>query len=216
MDDMESPLGASCTMISQIADPVPETPGVTLLTLGPDYCLDLDLQKELIRLGYSIKWSTIHDSPEPNEWIISLLDIERTFLKALTLANFNAIKSYLTSSAECKIFWVINPIYHCCPNPDFGLIMRLARTLRQELRLNVATLEVEEPFDSKAVKALQVVMHKPSREESSFASGLDYEFCLQGGCLNVGRYFWEQAENTPQLQQASRNPIELQIRTLKV
>jgi hypothetical protein len=163
--------------------------------------------------GYEIKWSTIDEPPNPNEWIISLLDIENSFLKELSPANFDAIKRYMAHAKGCKIIWITNSIHCCCPNPDIGLTLGFVRTLRQELQLDLGTLEVD-TFDSTTVKAIEGIMRKMCLEKSSFTSGPDYEFCLHGGCLNVGSFFWGHPENAPQVPRISICPSQLRIRSL--
>jgi NADPH:quinone reductase-like Zn-dependent oxidoreductase/acyl carrier protein len=93
--------------------------------------------------------------------VISLVDINSTSPMLSdenpeTLATF---LGYLGDAATSTVLWLTRPAQTTCSDPRHGLILGMARTIRAELDMHFATLELDKP-DRDAASAVLHVLRK--------------------------------------------------------
>lgn len=97
----------------------------------------------------------------------------------------------LLSTLRTGVLWLTRPAQMHCRDPRYGLAIGLARTIRTELSLDFATMELQ-TLDSAAAEAVLTVFHKFQRQRSVHSSDFSFEpeFAVHDGIVHVPRYRW--------------------------
>ncbi|KAH0559951.1 hypothetical protein GP486_003526 [Trichoglossum hirsutum] len=172
----------------------PEGRRVTLLHSGGETCSPVVTQMEasLKSQGYTIDLCTLHQTPPPDQDVLSLLDLESTpFFASITPLTFHAFRQFITHlpSPSTGILWVTRSSQLKCQNPEYGLIHGMARTARCELSLDFGTLEVDHIDNSGLWGDMVVkVLEKFQRRDKDGEMGPDWEFAISEGMVHVPRF----------------------------
>ncbi|EHK97750.1 putative Phthiocerol synthesis polyketide synthase type I PpsC [Glarea lozoyensis 74030] len=148
--DAEQPYQFNANIISRPAKVDRIARRITLL-----YEPNLNIQQikfSLENKGYSVDLCTIQEEPPAGQDIVSLLELETPMFEKISAQ----IESY---------------------DPRFGMVLGLARTLRSELSLSIATLEID-TVDEVAYNAITNVFDKLKNSSSVSDMNPDYEFGL--------------------------------------
>ncbi|PKX91350.1 type I polyketide synthase [Aspergillus novofumigatus IBT 16806] len=150
----------------------------TVIETVTNICLSKGLRVDVRSLGETL--------PRDQD-IISLLDLDGPFfldIDSERLKQFQAIAEGLVSSG---MLWVTRSAQVGCSEPGYALVLGLARTLRSELSIDLATLEVNEFTPSTWVIVLEV-MDKFMRRDRSGHMDHDFEYALADGVVQIGRF----------------------------
>jgi hypothetical protein len=139
--------------------------------------------------GLSVKYISLSDKPK--EAVISLLDLEGpSFLHGITLDSYEQLKGFLLDTTPNGLLGLTMPCQIRCTEPSYGLILGLARCLRNELGLSIATLGLDE-CDSPASLNVVVIVH--TKLQQAMKDGdvdVDSEYKWSGGALHTPRFHW--------------------------
>ncbi|KAI0388598.1 putative polyketide synthase [Xylariaceae sp. FL0594] len=175
------------TVILKPIVPVLSSKRVTFLRahpLGTHSPLIRQFQKE----GYNVTECTIGDTPPAGQDIVPVLDENGPFLESLDENQYNSLNVYLnTLGRDSGILWMTLHSQMGCSNPGSGQIIGLARTMRSELRLDMATCEVDD-FSSHPDLVVQI-FERFQRRKSGQAEKPEFEYAVKNGRVHVGRYF---------------------------
>lgn len=104
------------------------------------------------------------------------------------MEKWQSFKQYMTDLKR-GLLWVTHSIHINCKDPAYGMILRVARTMRSELSVDIATVETDS-FSAAAWTILLRVFDHFQRRDKEPDTDLDYEFALSEGIVYVGRYKW--------------------------
>ncbi|KNG90606.1 putative polyketide synthase [Aspergillus nomiae NRRL 13137] len=152
-----------------------------------------DLAEALVEAGYSVHWCTLKQMPSPHSNIISVIDLEGPFFHELTPADFESFQSYVSHLIDGHLLWVTRSVQPECDDPRYALVLGLARTIRHEIMLHFATVEIDQVERS----ALQPVVHVFERLLSQLddpGASPEYEFAVREGSIQVPRFRWNSFE----------------------
>ncbi|KAJ5887882.1 type I iterative PKS [Penicillium taxi] len=164
-----------------------------------------DLEKALSFAGYTVKWYTLQETPSAGTDLISLLDLEEPFFQYLSADEFVLFQNCISKLAECHLLWITKSLQIACDDPSFALVLGVARTLRHELSVKFATIEIDQ-FDTIATTSvLKVFQHLKVQSHRSWLDP-DYEYALQDGKVLLPRFQWssldQQLASVPHLSAA--------------
>jgi hypothetical protein len=191
-------------LVSIISRPASQTSSlpkeITLLTQVPSTGWAREVEERFQCKGYKVYWATLSQPPQNHRNIVSLLDIETPYFGHLSKEAFNTLQRFLEQSRESRLLWVTQETTLACSNPRFGTIHGLARSLRQEMPLDISVVEVDRR-DSVAARALVEVYEKIQNARQLSHMDVEYEFVLNDGIVYIGRAHWtslsEQLSSTP-------------------
>ncbi|KAK2877027.1 Type I Iterative PKS [Arthroderma sp. PD_2] len=207
--DSEEPYQLNATMISRYADEGSVKGQVYLLHRAEVHTWARILEAELIHKGYTVNWCTLQQVPA-NQVIISLLDLEGPFFDNISEEDFCEFQCCMLAAGSSRILWVTKETQIKCADPRYGLVLGLARTVRSELNTDFSTFEVDQ-FDTIAANSLCGVLEKIHTLRKKNLADPEYEFALQNGTVQVGRFYW-----TPLGEEAISKHTPTTSRTLDI
>lgn len=137
---------------------------VTILRQSKPNSVADSLQVYLENNGFQVDIRFLGGEKLPSgQTVVSVLDLEEeeSFINSLTSDRFYQFKTLLLSDLEgCPAtLWIIRPCQVACTDPRYAMILGLARTIRMELAMDFATLELDS-FDEAAWSVCAKVIDK--------------------------------------------------------
>jgi hypothetical protein len=207
--DEAQPYQINAYIVSRPAKTTQENPRVTLLhSQEADSTLLGDIRKTMGENGFQTDLCTMQQTPPANQNIISLLEIENPVFENISESDFAAFKQLIATLDKSGILWVTRSGQAKSSDPRFGLFLGLARTLRLELSVPIATLEVD-CIDHNAYTAIAKVFGKFHQRRVESDVDPDYEFVFSRGAINIGRY--HEVSVAQELGMSSTQPEALKL-----
>lgn len=154
----------------------------------------LDLERNLVQSGYYIDSLTLGEMSTrglpPDQEIISVLDLEVPFFKDLQERELILWEQFVREirNGDHKVLWLTRPSrVNNCADPEYGVVIGLARALRNEANLAFATVKLESLDDSTLKCAVNILQdfHSQLIEDSAQPTA---EWAIVGGKALIGRY----------------------------
>jgi 2-polyprenyl-3-methyl-5-hydroxy-6-metoxy-1,4-benzoquinol methylase len=163
---------------------------VTVLSRGESTQHSGGIIQQLRERRYKLDFCTLDQNPKSGQDIVSLLDIEAPFLYSATEKDFSAFKSFVSRIQDAGVLWVTGAAQNGCHDPNYSLILGMARTIRTELLMDFATLELESFDDAVAWRATADVLHEFQHRVRDSDNDPVLEYALSDGRVQIGRYHW--------------------------
>lgn len=175
--------------MSRCAETTPPSRAVTLLH-GCDANPSVSqLEALLVRRGFRVDLTTMNQTPPANQDIISMVDLNSPVFERITTEELAAFQGYIGKLESSGILWATRSIQMACKDPCYSPLVGAARTMRSELLVDFATLEIDMPDDS-SLEALADVFEKFQRRVKGPELDPDWEFALFEGTIYIPRYRW--------------------------
>lgn len=178
-----------------IASPVVErstTNTVSLLSGQPDGSVATAISAALQKRGMAVDIVSVRD--EPKQGVISILDLEGSpFLNGIAAKDYERLRDFLIKTAtKDGILWLTRPCQLGCSDPRYGSIIGLARVLRNEQKINIATLEMDEFTSEGSMDAVFGVFQRSRNQPATSDDDVnpDSECSWSGGSLYIPRFHW--------------------------
>ena len=193
--DGRRPYVINANIIAQPAIQTTYPKRLTLLTssqeLGP---LAQATQKALQEKGYDLDhcvWR--QDSPPPEQDLISFVDIEgrdNPLLRDIGQDDLSFLMKTIDELSQSTLLWITKPAQINCVDPYNAQIVGMARTVRTELAVDFATLEIEHPGDGAAMAITDVLqkLQRARRIESDLDPDMEYAWI--NGEIHLSRFHW--------------------------
>ncbi|KAJ5808325.1 hypothetical protein N7474_009594 [Penicillium riverlandense] len=165
---------------------------VTLLYLSVISDWGRVLAEHLTEMGHAVRWCLFGQPIPQGADVISLIDLEGPFLENLSAENFGRFKDLLDQITGLRTLWVTHMSQMACESPGYGMVLGIARSIRQELGREFATLEVDH-FNIEAAKDVLRILNMCREQTCPIEKDPDYEFVLKDGKIHVGRFHWTPA-----------------------
>ncbi|KAL0936929.1 polyketide synthase [Colletotrichum truncatum] len=148
------------------------------------------LQDALTKRGYNVSLSSLDELPDDDVDVISLLDLESPYFHDISDERLKKLQTYLaTLPPDTSVLWVTGHSQVGCDDPRYAASIGAIRTIRSELSLDVATLELDVREDLDVGKVADV-FHKIRRQSSVSSLDPDREFAVLGDKIIIPRYNW--------------------------
>lgn len=193
--DNERPYNVNANIVSRPALDLEVKRDLTLLS-GPSrtHPLALQVEKLLQETGYRVqhcRWGE-GEALSSHQDLISFVDLDRPLLQSPEGEEWSCFIKSINSLQEATVLWLTNPAQVNAKDPHAALILGMARTIRSELAMILATMELENCDRSGAAKAVVGVLKKvqQSKEDTTATLDPDLEYAWVDGEVHVGRFHW--------------------------
>lgn len=161
---------------------------VTIVCQDNDFMENALVQNFQAR-GYDISCCTLGQVPPAGDDIIAALELEAPFLDGIDEGRFENFKAFISNVDGSGILWITKPSQVCGEDPRYGLVVGLARTIRSELAIDLATCEIDNFDSSEGINAIANVFQQFQLRENDGTLGPDFEYSICGGVTRVNRIF---------------------------
>lgn len=190
--DADHPYQLNAMLIAKPASPVFEAKPVTLLCIDPSHSTVDSIHQHLSSNGCKadvVKWG--EELPASRD-IVFLLDIEKPFFDGINEENLAAFLQTIKEHSASNFLWVTQSAQMKPQDPRFAQVLGMARTLRSELGISFATLEMQDFRPSSQDAITQVLRKIQERTDNGAVSEFDpdQEFAWTEGAVHVARMQW--------------------------
>jgi hypothetical protein len=186
--DEETPYHQNANIISRSAKSVNRAPKLTFLVPQTEALTEVKLlEAKFKEHGYDVEYRTLHDSLPTDQPIISLLELSHPFFEQISHAEFTSFQKLIGDVGPTGLLWITRTAQRDVADPRFGLSLGLSRSLRTELSVPLATLELDTLNDS-ALGVICTVFERFQNRTEMTDIGSDYEFVLEKGVVKIGRF----------------------------
>lgn len=194
--DYEAPYTYTANIIAKPAVEVPEPQKITLFRGAQSSPFITDVEAVLRKRGIDFEYCEWGQPPSPDQDIICFMDMgDKPLLQDISEHDLATLLEVVESLDQSTLLWLtpaaqINPV-----DPQAGQILGMARSIRLELALSFATLELENTSLGAASAAVDVLT-KIQQSEDDLNAELepDMEYAWSNGRLNIGRFHWVELE----------------------
>ncbi|KFZ23643.1 hypothetical protein V502_01879 [Pseudogymnoascus sp. VKM F-4520 (FW-2644)] len=145
------------------------------------------LKQLLIARGYAVDLCNQEERPPTGQPIISLIQLDDPWPYSFSEDGFVKFKSLVSHIKAEGILWVMRSAQMGCADPRQSMTLGLTRTIRSELKIPFATLELDTTDNYALEQALEVFVKFNNRDETSEMDP-DYEYCLFEKRVYISRY----------------------------
>jgi hypothetical protein len=143
----------------------------------------------LLARGYEISYCSLAGIPQPSQDIIALLDGQTSFLEQLDTTKLEQLRILIDNIADSGILWITQPSQSQCADPSFAQIHGLARCIRLELGIALATCEADDMESLRGCRAVAGVFQSFSERVNDGEIEPDFEYGIEKGVTRVNRFF---------------------------
>lgn len=189
MFDDDEPFQTTVTIVASPDYTKPQLASVSLLSSQPCSPLSKTISDALERAGLTVKRIGLDD--RPTEGVISLLDLEGPpFLENIPKESYDQLKTFLIGINEKGMLWLTRPCQIRCEEPSYALFLGLARSLRNEMGINIATLELDNVDTVESIDAIVRVYTKLQQAGTDGDVDVDSEFAWSRNAMHTPRFHW--------------------------
>lgn len=206
--DNERPYHMNASIIARPQSSVRYPERMTMLVphqpLGP---LSSATQKLLEGAGYATDVRVFGEELPANQDVISFMDVDapEPILKNVTSDSLESFLRVVDASTQSLLLWLTPPAQIDCREPHAAQVLGAARTIRQELAMDFATMELDETDEGGAnaiVKVLRKIQR--ARKEEDGVLDPDLEYAWSNGAIQLPRFHWFPISGS--LAQTATNP----------
>ena len=141
---------------------------VTLLTDSNWDSLKSEVETLFAKKGFEIDHCSLAQTPPPNQDVISLLELHDPYFDNLSKDNFGSILAFINRLENSGVLWLTKSAQINSRDPRYAQTIGMTRTIRNELAIDLATLEIdclndlawESEFASHSGRTYQLQLHK--------------------------------------------------------
>ncbi|KAI3392455.1 hypothetical protein diail_5699 [Diaporthe ilicicola] len=195
--DNEQPYTYNANIIAKPASTPPRPTKITLLRGSQDSQLLNDVENILRGKGTGIDHCYWGQQLPADQDVISFLDLGSTpLLQDLTEEDLTQFLDMIDSLAQATVLWLSPPAQIHAEDPQAAQVLGLARTIRSELAMSFATLELEHTGNGAAEAVVQVAQKLQESKGDITELDPDMEYAWVKGVLNVSRFHWIPVEES--------------------
>jgi hypothetical protein len=181
---------------------------VSLLSEFPDGKIATLIRKALEHEGLSVELISLNDVPRYD--VLSILDLDRghSFISELRPEQFARFQAFMDDMSGRGLLWLTKSCQMTCREPQYARIIGLARTLRNEQALDVATLELDEVCSGAAIDAICDVFGAFRRRGTDPKRSFDFEYAISRGVVYVPRFHWMHVGQSLTVESSTEAPAK--------
>ncbi|KAM0254483.1 hypothetical protein ACHAQJ_006765 [Trichoderma viride] len=186
-------------------------PNKRITLLGLDNATQPSLiVQELEARGYEIDRILFGETPPVDQDVVAVLEEEQPFFENLDADKLSQFKTLLTGLGSAGLLWVTRPSSIGVIDPRYAQVIGLVRTLRSELAIDIATVEMNKIQTPAGAIDLANVLDKFLAREDDGVLGPDLEYAIHDGQTLVNRIFPFSLEQDLIVSQASAEAVVTQ------
>lgn len=192
INDDVAPFQSNALIISSPQQaPGPKGKAITLLCDNSAQLPLVDrVERELHRSGSVVERLTINDDPRPKQDIVSVLDFKAPAFQNISEDKFRSlVKFFEKVDSDSGVLWCTRAIQISPKDPRWAQSLGFARTIRNELAIDMATLELDHCRED-ASEVIVKVLQKFQRRTKNDDYDPDYEWVLDNDEVKIGRFHW--------------------------
>jgi len=147
------------------------------------------LERSLERRGYLLDFCTLDKKPRPGQDILCMIDFDRPFFACADSTDIELFKTFMRDLEGSRILWLTGAAQVQCTDPNYGLTLGMTRTIRNELHVNIASLELDS-FEQQDWGKVVDVLNEYSRSETEVDRDPVTEYALVDEMVLVGKFHW--------------------------
>ena len=186
--DHAPPYHINANIIAKPAARTFQPKSITLLHGSEPHPLEREVESSLRNAGYKVdrcQWG--HDPPLDQD-LISFIDLSKPLLQEINESELQRFLELIGYLQQSLVLWLTTPAQINCRDPHAAQILGMARTIRAELAMPFATLELESNSKG-AASAIVDVLQKIQRDrEDTFDLEPDLEYAYANEVLNISRF----------------------------
>ncbi|KAJ0322305.1 hypothetical protein Brms1b_002104 [Colletotrichum noveboracense] len=164
-----------------------KTDRISIICEDPAHHLVKDATDALRGLGVDLDFVVLGNELPWGQPVVSLLDLEGSFIHGMSQQGWEDLKKTILLAQDEKVLWVTGACQIECKNPNYSLVLGLARTLRRELSMDFVTLELES-FDANGWKAMHTILNSFGQRITGGDVDPESEYVFSQGLLHVSRF----------------------------
>ncbi|GKT45747.1 highly reducing polyketide synthase gloL [Colletotrichum spaethianum] len=153
----------------------------------PEHPVVSDAVKLLQSRGFSLQYFSPGKELPWGQPILWLLDLESPFFHNMGATQWNDLKKSLLSAQDEKMLWVTGASQIHCEAPNYSLTLGAARSVRRELAMDLATIELES-FDALGWGAVATVLESFGGRIGGGEVEPDSEYVFANGSIQICRF----------------------------
>ncbi|KAI0860401.1 hypothetical protein F4860DRAFT_479113 [Xylaria cubensis] len=208
--DDDEPFQTAMTIVASPSGKKRHVTNVSLLSSQPHGSLAMSISNALEQAGLTVTHVGLRDKPK--EGVISLLDLEGlSFLENISKESYDELKAFLLETNQEGLLWLTRPCQIRCLEPSYALFIGLARSLRNELGINIATLELDNINTMESINAIVGVYMKLQQARTDGDVDVDSEFAWSRGTVHIPRFHWVSVNDNLATASDARIPKQLEV-----
>lgn len=192
--DNEQPYTYNANIIAKLAATPQKSRRITLLRGPSDHTLVAEVYKLLLAEGVEVSLSEWGQELSTDCDLICFVDLDgKPLLQNISEEDLNQFLALVDSLQQATVLWLTPPAQVNSSDPHAAQILGLARTIRSELAMRFATLELENTGMGAATAVTSVIGKLQDIDDNSELDP-DTEYVWANGVLNIGRFHWSPVE----------------------
>ncbi|KAH0423585.1 hypothetical protein CcaCcLH18_12055 [Colletotrichum camelliae] len=160
---------------------------ISIICEDPTHYLVKNATEALLRLGIDLDFVGLGEELPWGQPVVCLLDLEGPFVHGMSQQGWEDLKKSILSAQDEKVLWVTGACQIKCKDPNYSLVLGLARTLRRELSMDFVTLELES-FDANGWDAMYTILKSFGQRITGGDVDPESEYVFSQGSLHIGRF----------------------------
>ncbi len=212
--DEEVPYHTNATIIASPLIEQKVNKKVSILTTAPNCSAATRLPDSLANQNFMVDFCSLSDTSKPGQDIISVLSLEgKAFLTNISPEQFHSLQNFITNSTSSATLWLTKSCQIESSEPQYAEIIGLARSVRNELSIDLATLEIDNLEDEATFDRVLDVFGKFQGRSKNLEINPEFEYAIFKGMINIPRFHWISVSNELSLGTDPRAPKTLEIGT---
>jgi SAM-dependent methyltransferase len=137
--------------------------------------------------GYHVDVCMLGDVLPPYQDIVSLIEVEEPFFDKVSAEKFELFQQLIACLGSSRLLWVAGSSQMEPQDPEYSLTLGLSRSIRAELNVPLAIVEVD-AFDTTTSDTVLKILEK--YQDTASSVNPECEFAIKKGIVHVGRYHW--------------------------
>lgn len=159
----------------------------SVICQDPNHSLVADAVTTLQSRGFGLQFFCPGQDLPWGQPVVCLLDLESPFLHEMTQSQWEELKNSLSSAQDEKMLWVTGASQVNCKDPRYSLTLGFTRSIRRELSMDLATLELES-FDASGWNASADLFESLCRRNNGGEVDPDAEYVFSNGSIQICRF----------------------------
>ena len=164
---------------------------ITLLRNPESHPLVQDIENLLIAQGVEIHHCEWGQEPPTDRDLISFVDLGRKpLLQNVNEQDLTRLLRMVDSLQQKNVLWLTSPAQIRPTDPYAAQLVGLSRSIRSELAMCFATLELENTSEGAARATFDTLKKIRQSKNDCLEIDFDMEYAWANGVLNVSRFHW--------------------------
>ena len=208
--DDDAPYHCCAHIVSTVAAPISQPSTITFLYQDRRHEFALRLASIFERFGIAVDWRTLDqiDHSAADHDIISTIELENPLFADISEEVYSNFMQCM-SQVKKGVLWLTRAAQVDAADPNFGVVLGLARTIRCEMSLEFWTAELHKLDDAAVVAAVSIARKFWARD--TLPERRDSEYSVRDGLVWVGRYHWAPTLKTIEADVRHDYPKQLEI-----